>query len=74
MQHWRMALTWIECSSRPLRPRACPESSSATPTLDWLDREQAMRSMLANTLTAVSARDHIHPGVLKYMREIGLLK
>ena len=36
--------------------------------------EQAAESTLANTLTAAPSRDLIHPGVLKYMREAGLLK
>ncbi len=35
--------------------------------------EQAQESTLANTLAAALTRDLIHPGVLKYMREIGLL-
>lgn len=42
--------------------------------LDWLDREQAQESARENTLAAAPTRDLIHPGVLKYMREIGLLK
>jgi len=36
--------------------------------------EQAAESTLANTLAAAPSRDLIHPGVLKYMREAGLLK
>lgn len=43
------------------------------PTLDWLDREQAMRPTLENSLAAAPTRELIHPGVLKYMREVGLL-
>lgn len=35
--------------------------------------EQAQESTLANTLVAAPSRDLIHPGVLRYMREIGLL-
>jgi TRAP transporter TAXI family solute receptor len=35
--------------------------------------EQARETTLANTLAAAPSRDLIHPGVLKYMREIGLL-
>ena len=35
---------------------------------------QAEESTLANTLTAAPSRELIHPGVLKYMREAGLLK
>ncbi len=35
--------------------------------------EQAQESTLANTLAAAPSRDLIHPGVLRYMREIGLL-
>ena len=35
--------------------------------------EQAAESTLANTLAAAPSRDLIHPGVLKYMREAGLL-
>jgi len=35
--------------------------------------EQARESTLANTLAAAPSRDLIHPGVLKYMREAGLL-
>ena len=36
--------------------------------------DQAKESTLANTLAAAPSRDLIHPGVLKYMREVGLLK
>lgn len=36
--------------------------------------EQARESTLANTLAAAPSRDLIHPGVLQYMREIGLLR
>jgi uncharacterized protein len=36
--------------------------------------EQAAESTLVNTLAAAPSRDLIHPGVLKYMREAGLLK
>jgi TRAP transporter TAXI family solute receptor len=36
--------------------------------------DQAQESTLENTLTAAPTRDLIHPGVLKYLREIGLLK
>ena len=36
--------------------------------------EQARESTLANTLAAAPRQDLIHPGVLKYMREIGLLR
>jgi TRAP transporter TAXI family solute receptor len=36
--------------------------------------DQAQESTLENTLAAAPTRDLIHPGVLKYMREIGLLK
>ena len=36
--------------------------------------EQARESTLANTLAAAPSRDLIHPGVLRYMGEIGLLK
>ncbi len=36
--------------------------------------EQASESTLANTLAAAPSRDLIHPGVLKYMREIALVK
>jgi TRAP transporter TAXI family solute receptor len=35
--------------------------------------EQATESTLANTLAAAPSRDLIHPGVLRYMREIGLV-
>src|SRR5437773_6624883 len=35
---------------------------------------QAKESTLANTLAAAPRRDLIHPGVLKYMREAGILK
>ena len=35
--------------------------------------EQARESTLANTLAAAPRRDLIHPGVLRYMREIGLI-
>ncbi|MGZ8211914.1 MAG: TAXI family TRAP transporter solute-binding subunit [Burkholderiales bacterium] len=35
--------------------------------------EQARESTLENTLAAAPRRDLIHPGVLRYMREIGLL-
>jgi len=35
---------------------------------------QAQESTLENTLTAAPARELIHPGVVKYMREAGLLK
>jgi TRAP-type uncharacterized transport system substrate-binding protein len=35
--------------------------------------EQAVESTLANTLAAAPSRELIHPGVLKYMREIGLV-
>jgi TRAP-type uncharacterized transport system substrate-binding protein len=35
---------------------------------------QAEESTLANTLAAAPARELIHPGVLRYMREIGLVK
>jgi TRAP transporter TAXI family solute receptor len=35
--------------------------------------EQAAESTLANTLAAAPNRDLIHPGVLQYMREAGLL-
>jgi TRAP transporter TAXI family solute receptor len=35
---------------------------------------QAKESTLANTLAAAPSRDLIHPGVLRYMREIGLVK
>jgi len=36
--------------------------------------DQARESTLENTLAAAPSRELIHPGVLKYMREIGLLK
>lgn len=36
--------------------------------------DQARESTLANTLAAAPRQDLIHPGVLKYMREIGLLR
>ena len=36
--------------------------------------EQGVESTLANTLAAAPRRDLIHPGVLRYMREIGLVK
>jgi TRAP transporter TAXI family solute receptor len=36
--------------------------------------DQAQESTLENTLAAAPTRELIHPGVLKYMREIGLLK
>jgi TRAP-type uncharacterized transport system substrate-binding protein len=36
--------------------------------------DQAKESTLENTLVAVPSRELIHPGVLKYMMEIGLLK
>ena len=36
--------------------------------------EQAKESTLANTLAAAPRQDLIHPGVLKYMREAGILK
>jgi TRAP transporter TAXI family solute receptor len=36
--------------------------------------EQAVESTLANTLAAAPSRDLIHPGVLRYMRETGLVK
>jgi TRAP transporter TAXI family solute receptor len=36
--------------------------------------DQARESTLANTLAAAPRVDLIHPGVQKYMREIGLLK
>jgi len=36
--------------------------------------DQAQESTLENTLTAAPRRDLIHPGVLKYMREAGLLR
>lgn len=36
--------------------------------------EQARESTLENTLAAAPRQDLIHPGVLRYMREIGLIK
>jgi len=36
--------------------------------------EQAAESTLANTLAAAPSRDLIHPGVLRYMREVGLVR
>jgi hypothetical protein len=36
--------------------------------------EQARESTLSNTLAAAPTRDLIHPGVLRYMSEIGLVK
>ncbi|OGA44375.1 MAG: immunogenic protein precursor [Betaproteobacteria bacterium RIFCSPLOWO2_12_FULL_62_58] len=36
--------------------------------------EQARESTLANTLAAAPRQDLIHPGVLRYMREIGLVR
>jgi len=36
--------------------------------------DQAQESTLENTLAAAPTRDLIHPGVLKYMREAGILK
>jgi TRAP transporter TAXI family solute receptor len=36
--------------------------------------EQARESTLANTLSAAPTRDLIHPGVLRYMAEIGLAR
>ncbi len=36
--------------------------------------DQAKESTLANTLAVAPRQELIHPGVLKYMREIGLLK
>lgn len=36
--------------------------------------EQARESTLANTLAAAPSRELIHPGVLQYMREVGILK
>ena len=36
--------------------------------------EQARESTLENTLAAAPSRDLIHPGVQRYMREIGLLR
>jgi TRAP-type uncharacterized transport system substrate-binding protein len=35
--------------------------------------EQARESTLANTLAAAPRQDLIHPGVLQYMREIGMV-
>jgi TRAP transporter TAXI family solute receptor len=35
--------------------------------------EQARESTLENTLAAAPTRDLIHPGVLRYMKEIGLV-
>ncbi len=35
--------------------------------------EQARETTLANTLAAAPSRELIHPGVLRYMREVGLL-
>lgn len=35
--------------------------------------DQAQESTLANTLAAAPTRDMIHPGVLNYMKEIGLI-
>lgn len=35
---------------------------------------QARESTLANTLAAAPRRDLIHPGVLSYLREAGLLR
>jgi TRAP transporter TAXI family solute receptor len=35
--------------------------------------DQAQESTLENSLAATPSRDLIHPGVLKYMQEIGLL-
>jgi TRAP transporter TAXI family solute receptor len=35
--------------------------------------DQARESTLENTLAAAPSRDLIHPGVIQYMREIGLL-
>lgn len=35
--------------------------------------DQARESTLANTLAAAPRRDLIHPGVLRYMREVGLV-
>lgn len=35
---------------------------------------QAQESTLENTLATAPTRDMIHPGVLQYMKEIGLLK
>ena len=34
--------------------------------------DQAAESTLENTLAAVPNREMLHPGVLRYMREIGL--
>jgi uncharacterized protein len=36
--------------------------------------ERARETTLANTLAAAPRRDLIHPGVLKYMREAGILR
>jgi TRAP transporter TAXI family solute receptor len=36
--------------------------------------DQAQESTLANTLAAAPTRDLIHPGVLTYMREIGMIE
>ena len=36
--------------------------------------DQAQESTLENTLAAAPTRDLIHPGVLRYMKEIGLIK
>ena len=36
--------------------------------------DQAQESTLENTLAAAPTRDLIHPGVIKYMQEIGLLR
>lgn len=36
--------------------------------------EQAVESTLANTLAAAPSRELIHPGVLRYMRETGLVR
>ena len=36
--------------------------------------DQAQESTLENTLAAAPTRELIHPGVLKYMREVGILK
>ena len=36
--------------------------------------DQARESTLANTLAAAPSRDLIHPGVLRYMREAGLIR
>jgi hypothetical protein len=35
--------------------------------------EQARETTLANTLAAAPSRELIHPGVLRYMREVGLI-